>query len=319
MEGHKRSTKIRQSFTISLPNGATATSSAPQPRQLILDTTQGESLSESTDSTVVNQSQVRGVSIYSQEGHNSLNTECGLQLACREDDAESPKHITSPSSVLSESPQRGLNSSDNSHHLAEVTSNVMASKFKIQSLTEQLPLDMGTIVIKTSFLHIQPRKVIAYLPQLEDRDSGIDSDFYSSSDESSSEKEGSQSSLDILVPSGRLIETIRSMEDLQLPKSIELESQTLRPIETQSFRSHSNSCGPSFGMGRAQIASGGGAGSSCGVVTPSSSGTEQHIQIYSKTPTWNEQHMIYQLDFGGRVTTKSAKNFQLELDGEQVG
>ena len=28
--------------------------------------------------------------------------------------------------------------------------------------------------------------------------------------------------------------------------------------------------------------------------------------------------MIYQLDFGGRVTTKSAKNFQLELEGEQV-
>ena len=29
-------------------------------------------------------------------------------------------------------------------------------------------------------------------------------------------------------------------------------------------------------------------------------------------------HMIYQLDFGGRVTTKSAKNFQLEIGSEQV-
>ena len=29
--------------------------------------------------------------------------------------------------------------------------------------------------------------------------------------------------------------------------------------------------------------------------------------------------MIYQLDFGGRVTTKSAKNFQLEMGSEQVG
>ena len=196
-------------------------------------------------------------------------------------------------------------------------------------------MDMGTVVIKTSFLHIQPRKVIAYLPQMEDRDSGVDSDFYSSSDESSSEHGSSQTSLDALLQPGRMIETIRSMEDLQLPKSIELESQTLRPVETQSFRLHSNSCGPSFGMGRAQIASGGAGGTcnntnsggssggvsnggSSAVVSASGTGTEQHIQIHSKTPTWNEQHMIYQLDFGGRVTTKSAKNFQLELDGEQV-
>ena len=86
------------------------------------------------------------------------------------------------------------------------------------------------------------------------------------------------------------------MEELQLPKSIELESQTLRPVDTaqQVLKSHSHS-------GRRMSVS------------------DSHIQIHSKTPTWNEQHMIYQLDFGGRVTTKSAKNFQLELNGEQVG
>ena len=74
-------------------------------------------------------------------------------------------------------------------------------------------------------------------------------------------------------------------------------------------------------MGRAQISGGGISGSTVGSLSPSSSSsssTEPHVQIHSKTPTWNEQHMIYQLDFGGRVTTKSAKNFQLELDGEQV-
>ena len=46
--------------------------------------------------------------------------------------------------------------------------------------------------------------------------------------------------------------------------------------------------------------------------------SESQMMIHSKTPTWNEQHMIYQLDFGGRVTTKSAKNFQLEMGSEQV-
>ena len=288
---------------------------------MVLNTTERGDLSESIDSTFVSQSQVRGLSIFSQEGHNSINTESGLQLACRDDDADSPRHFTNQASlVASETLQRNASSSENPHHLAEVTSNVMASKFKIQSLTEKLPLDMGTILIKTSFLHIQPRKVVVCLPQMEDGDSGVDSDFYSSSDEGSSDRDSPHNSLDFFVQSDRLIESITSMEDLQLPKSIELESQTLRPVETSSLRSHSNSCGPSFGMGRAQI-SGGGIGSSFGsmtVSTTSSSTTEQHIQIHSKTPTWNEQHMIYQLDFGGRVTTKSAKNFQLELDGEQV-
>ena len=217
-------------------------------------------------------------------------------------------------------------SSDYPHQLAEVTSNVMASKFKIQSLTERLPVDMGTILIKTSFLHIQPRKVIVSLPQLEDQDSGIDSDSCSLSGESTGDPEcAPRDGFDLFVHQEQLIESITSMEDLQLPKSIDLESQSLRPpIEsTQSslFRAHSNSCGPSFGMGRAQISGGAVSGSSVGSVSSSnssSSSSEPHVQIHSKTPTWNEQHMIYQLDFGGRVTTKSAKNFQLELDGEQV-
>ncbi len=34
---------------------------------------------------------------------------------------------------------------------------------------------------------------------------------------------------------------------------------------------------------------------------------------------WNEQSQVYQLDFGGRVTLESAKNFQIEFKGKQVG
>ncbi len=33
---------------------------------------------------------------------------------------------------------------------------------------------------------------------------------------------------------------------------------------------------------------------------------------------WNEQSQVYQLDFGGRVTLESAKNFQIEFSGKQV-
>ncbi|XP_013138738.1 PREDICTED: tubby-related protein 4 [Papilio polytes] len=35
-------------------------------------------------------------------------------------------------------------------------------------------------------------------------------------------------------------------------------------------------------------------------------------------PMWNENSQVYQLDFGGRVTQESAKNFQIEYHGKQV-
>ncbi|PAA46021.1 hypothetical protein BOX15_Mlig013252g1 [Macrostomum lignano] len=38
----------------------------------------------------------------------------------------------------------------------------------------------------------------------------------------------------------------------------------------------------------------------------------------NKEPNWNEANHVYQLDFHGRVSLQSAKNFQLELDGQQV-
>ena len=39
----------------------------------------------------------------------------------------------------------------------------------------------------------------------------------------------------------------------------------------------------------------------------------------NKAPLWNEDSQVYQLDFGGRVTQESAKNFQIDLHGKQVG
>jgi len=40
--------------------------------------------------------------------------------------------------------------------------------------------------------------------------------------------------------------------------------------------------------------------------------------MHNKAPMWNESSQVYQLDFGGRVTQESAKNFQIEFKGRQV-
>ncbi len=40
--------------------------------------------------------------------------------------------------------------------------------------------------------------------------------------------------------------------------------------------------------------------------------------LTNKAPLWNEHSQVYQLDFGGRVTQESAKNFQIEFKGKQV-
>ncbi|KAL5284027.1 TULP4 family protein [Megaselia abdita] len=40
--------------------------------------------------------------------------------------------------------------------------------------------------------------------------------------------------------------------------------------------------------------------------------------MHNKAPMWNEMSQVYQLDFGGRVTQESAKNFQIEFRTKQV-
>ncbi|CAJ0930296.1 unnamed protein product, partial [Mesorhabditis belari] len=42
------------------------------------------------------------------------------------------------------------------------------------------------------------------------------------------------------------------------------------------------------------------------------------LTLHNKAPIWNETNQVYQLDFGGRVTQESAKNFQIEVDSKQV-
>ncbi|KAK4336865.1 hypothetical protein RND71_044021 [Anisodus tanguticus] len=46
--------------------------------------------------------------------------------------------------------------------------------------------------------------------------------------------------------------------------------------------------------------------------------TMKELIMYNKAPIWNELSHVYQLDFGGRVTQESAKNFQIEFEDKQV-
>ena len=328
LEATKRNYKIRQAFTISLPSssGGTCTATVNAPKSS-LDVSESELLVDSSEGTLsMNSSHLN---LIGHEAHLSLNTDLGIQLACREDDSDSPRHPTSSASnnlLACGMCADGLNKNphslpDFSRHLAEVTSNVMASKFKIQGLSDKVPVDMGSIMIKTSFLHIQPRKVIAYLPYPEATpDSGIDTD--TSSDESM-EEGGSSTEVDasfsadvFMEPGSHSIESLMSMEELLLPKTVEAETQPALAETSSELRNtkplNSNMTVGSGGTGTYSC-------TSTNVKGQRVSVSESHIQIHSKTPTWNEQHMIYQLDFGGRVTTKSAKNFQLEMDNEQVG
>ncbi|XP_014486950.1 PREDICTED: uncharacterized protein LOC106750855 [Dinoponera quadriceps] len=44
----------------------------------------------------------------------------------------------------------------------------------------------------------------------------------------------------------------------------------------------------------------------------------RELVMHNKAPMWNESSQVYQLDFGGRVTQESAKNFQIEFRNRQV-
>ena len=275
LEATRRSSKLRPSFTISLPSNISPTDTLPLTPRTQPEATPQETTMDSGDSST--DTQFRCVNADNPEAHNSLNTESGIQLACREDEGEVPKNL--PNTCTTEGHANHSGSGASTRHLVEVSSHIIASKFRIQSLNPNLPNEMGTIIIKTSFLHIQPRKVIVHLPRFEG-DSGIDSDS------------GSEDESDVFMDSELSLDSLSSMEELG-----ESHNNTSRQNDTQV--SHSRT------FSRSQHMS-------------SNISSESQMMIHSKTPTWNEQHMIYQLDFGGRVTTKSAKNFQLEMGSEQV-
>ena len=93
--------------------------------------------------------------LYTMEGHNSLNTKSGIQVACRDDEGEVVRHTQAAcSSPLGVTSQRCVSTLDQSWQLAEVTSNVMASKFRIQSLCDRLPREMASPSPTHSSVHV---------------------------------------------------------------------------------------------------------------------------------------------------------------------
>jgi hypothetical protein len=59
-------------------------------------------------------------------------------------------------------------------------------------------------------------------------------------------------------------------------------------------------------------------GSTCPSPMMTAAARRRRFVMYNKAPMWNETSQVYQLDFGGRVTQESAKNFQIEFVGKQV-
>ncbi|CAH2246862.1 tubby-related 4-like [Pelobates cultripes] len=52
------------------------------------------------------------------------------------------------------------------NYLAQVTSNIWGTKFKIVGLAAFLPANLGAVIYKTSLLHLQPRQMTIYLPEV---------------------------------------------------------------------------------------------------------------------------------------------------------
>ena len=173
--------------------------------------------------------------------------------------------------------------------IAEITSPVIGSKYKINGLAPEMPPNLGTVQIKTSILHMQPRRVQVSIPKAEDYDSGleINSDFTDDDRDSGSElmdSDNSYSSNGSSRPGSPLFVPVSS------PRKRKLVSQSPENYSKAGWESTSKQKSSS----------------------PKKSNSASDLVIHSRTPIWNDQHMIYQLDFGGRVTCKSAKNFQLE-------
>ncbi|XP_047983978.1 tubby-related protein 4 [Leguminivora glycinivorella] len=59
-------------------------------------------------------------------------------------------------------------------------------------------------------------------------------------------------------------------------------------------------------------------GTAAAASEPPRPGPRRQLVMHNKAPMWNENSQVYQLDFGGRVTQESAKNFQIEYHGKQV-
>ncbi|XP_050533417.1 tubby-related protein 4 isoform X1 [Daktulosphaira vitifoliae] len=205
------------------------------------------------------------------------------------------------------------------YRLAEVTANVWGTKFHIRGLCDDLTKKLGRVSYRTSILHLQPRQMTL----------SIVGDGLSLTNNSSSHQQFQRQRSCSVGSSNPKVTVSRVMEDTKvsetfahsLPASpvtakkktgspspirkrlmnsplffrkvlrtqIEPDYQNLETFQKSQIKNKINMCSK-----------------------------KQQFVMHNKAPIWNDLTQVYQLDFGGRVTQESAKNFQVEYNGIQV-
>ncbi|XP_060839341.1 tubby-related protein 4 [Rhopalosiphum padi] len=205
------------------------------------------------------------------------------------------------------------------YRLAEVTANVWGTEFHIRGLCDDLTQKLGRVSYRTSILHLQPRQMTL----------SIVGDGQSIEDDSPTPKQLQRRRSCSVGSSNPKIAVSRVVEDSKVsetfahslpssPVAAKKKSGLSSPIRKRLMNSPlffrkvlRTQIEPDFQnletFQKSQIKN------KIEMCTK-----RQQFVMQNKAPIWNDLTQVYQLDFGGRVTQESAKNFQVEYDGIQV-
>ncbi|RNA15944.1 tubby-related 4 isoform X1, partial [Brachionus plicatilis] len=231
--------------------------------------------------------------------------------------------------------QKSKQSNTRHNHLVQVVSNFWGTKFKFYG-QKYLPDEIGEIMYKTSLFHLQPRQMTITLEDLTDTiphtegekmpqvannakkvnhslnssccslDNSIECDDFAfnlpvlqltSPDSTQIYSDSNKEEMNCLITS----DTFHDLNDTQAlidNKVNRINSDYLIKMIRDNLK-----IGAKTGSQKAE---------------KKAESKKRKFTLYNKPPIWNEASQVYQLDFGGRVTQESAKNFQVEYQGKQV-